>query len=124
MNSRSCCMLLALWDFRAGKYSSCMLALLRPNQLMKRAIKYLRILVALILVLCRSTDAWAAQTPDSAQAKAKLAAVRARIAALTDRLALELKQRDALNARLRDADLEVTEKRRRLEALHAAELSV
>jgi len=91
---------------------------------MKRAIKYLRILVALILVLCRSADAWAAQSPDSAQAKAKLAAVRARIAALTDRLALELKQRDALNARLRDADLEVTEKRRRLDALHVAELSV
>ena len=48
--------------------------------------------------------------------------MRARIAALTNRLGLELKQRDALNARLRDADLEITAKRRRLDALHAAEL--
>lgn len=91
---------------------------------MKRAIDYLRILVALILVFCGTADGRAAQRQDSAQAKARLAAVRARIASLTERLALELKQRDALNARLRDADLEITEKRRRLDALRAAELSV
>ena len=91
---------------------------------MRRAIKYVRILLALVLVICAGADAQAAQSPDSAQAKAKLAAVRARIAALTERLALELKQRDALNARLRDADLEITEKRRRLDDLHAAEVSV
>ena len=45
------------------------------------------------------------EPPDAAQAKTKLAAVRARIAELTGRLGLELKQRDALNARLREADL-------------------
>ncbi len=91
---------------------------------MRRAIKYVRILLALVLVICASADGRAAQSPDSAQANAKLAAVRARIAALTGRLALELKQRDALHARLRDADLEITEKRRRLDALHVAEVSV
>jgi len=53
----------------------------------------------------------------------KLARVRRHIAELTDRLALELKQRDALSARLREADLGVTEARRRLEGLNAAELA-
>src|ERR1700678_1522018 len=57
---------------------------------------------------------------DAAQAKAKLAAVRERITDLTGRLGTELKQRDALNARLREADLGITDKRRRLESLDAA----
>ena len=90
---------------------------------MIRAAKHLRILAALTLVMCAGAAGWAADSPDSAEAKAKLAAVRARIAALTNRLGIELKQRDALNARLREADLEVTAKRRRLDALHAAELA-
>jgi murein hydrolase activator len=55
----------------------------------------------------------------AAQAKAKLAAVRERIADLTGRLGSELKRRDALSARLREADLGITEKRRRLESLDA-----
>ena len=59
--------------------------------------------------------------PDAAQAKAKLAAVREHIADLTGRLGAELKQRDSLSARVREADLAITEKRRRLEALDAAE---
>ncbi len=63
----------------------------------------------------------AAPKADAAQAKAKLAAVRGRIADLTGRLGAELKQRDALSARLREADLGITEKRRRLESLDAAE---
>lgn len=60
-------------------------------------------------------------TKDAAQAKAKLAAVRGRIADLTGRLGAELKQRDALSARLREADLGITEKRRRLESLVEAQ---
>ncbi len=91
---------------------------------MRRATKYVRILLASVLLICATANGRAAQSADSAQAKAKLAAVRMRIAALTERIALELKQRDALNARLRDADLEITEKRRRLDALHVAEVSV
>jgi septal ring factor EnvC (AmiA/AmiB activator) len=69
----------------------------------------------------------AAATPpksaDAAEAQARLAAVRARIAALTDRLGLELRQRDALSARLRAADLEITAQRRRLDALRSAQLA-
>jgi septal ring factor EnvC (AmiA/AmiB activator) len=61
-----------------------------------------------------------AGSKDTAQARAKLAAVRERIADLTGRLGAELKQRDTLNARLREADLGVTEKRRRLESLETA----
>jgi septal ring factor EnvC (AmiA/AmiB activator) len=64
----------------------------------------------------------AADSADSAQAKAKLAAVRAHIAELTTHLGVELAQRDALNARLRDAELAILAKRRRLESLHAAHL--
>jgi murein hydrolase activator len=61
-----------------------------------------------------------AGSKDAAQAKARLAAVRERIADLTGRLGAELKQRDALSARLREAELGITEKRRRLESLDAA----
>ena len=87
---------------------------------MKSISKHLKVSIALAL-LCASLPA-SAEFADSAQAKAKLAAVRARIAALTERISLELKQRDVLNARLREADLVVTEKRRRLDSLHAEEL--
>ena len=67
----------------------------------------------------RSAGEGAAPKADAAQAKAKLAAVRERIADLAGRLGAELKQRDALSARLREADLGITEKRRRLESLDA-----
>ena len=89
---------------------------------MSRAIERLKHFVVIALLLCTSAAGAAAESADSAQARAKLAAVRARIAALTNRLGLELKQRDTLNARLREADLEITAKRRRLDSLHAAEL--
>jgi murein hydrolase activator len=69
--------------------------------------------------LCAGSWALAPETNDSAQAKAKLAAVRARIATLTERLGAELKRRDALGANLRETELVITAKRRRLEALHA-----
>src|ERR1700678_4652860 len=64
-----------------------------------------------------------AKPTDPAEAKAKLAAVRARIAALTGRLGSELKERDALSARLREAELVITAKRVRLDALHAEEVA-
>jgi len=65
-----------------------------------------------------------AESPNAAQAKAKLAAVRQRIAELTGRLGTELKQRDTLGSRLRDADLAITAERRRLESLAAARAAV
>jgi septal ring factor EnvC (AmiA/AmiB activator) len=72
--------------------------------------------------LCCAVAWGAAPEPaDTAQAKAKLAAVRARIAALTNRLGDELKQRDALSARLRDTELVITAKRRHLDSLRADE---
>jgi septal ring factor EnvC (AmiA/AmiB activator) len=58
---------------------------------------------------------------DSVRAKAKLAAVRSKIADLTSRIGQELKQRDAMSARLREAELEITRKRRHLDELHAAQ---
>jgi len=81
----------------------------------------LKMALALMLLLSPGVAGSAAESPDSARAKAKLAAVRARIAALTTRLAQELKQRDALNANLREADLEITAKRQRLDGLRAEE---
>jgi septal ring factor EnvC (AmiA/AmiB activator) len=57
---------------------------------------------------------------ESAQAKAKLAALRARIDELTNERAAELAQQDVLGARLRQAELAITAKRRSLEVLHAA----
>ena len=66
------------------------------------------------------SSAYAANPPDdSARAKAKLAAVRSKIAELTGRMGKELKQRDALSARLREAELAITEKRRHLDGLRA-----
>jgi len=75
---------------------------------------------ALLCCACRGA-AGDVQSADSAQAKAKLAAVRVRISELTQRLGRELQQRDELGARLRDAELEITEKRRRLEELRISE---
>jgi len=83
--------------------------------------RFIHLCVAAAAALyCAGT--WAApESADSAQAQAKLAAVRARIAALTNRLGNELKERDALSARLREAELAITAKRQRLETLRAAE---
>jgi murein hydrolase activator len=77
--------------------------------------------IASIALYCAGAWGAAPEPADSAQAKAKLAVVRARIAALTNRLGDELKQRDALSARLRETELVITAQRRRLDALHAAE---
>jgi septal ring factor EnvC (AmiA/AmiB activator) len=80
---------------------------------------------AAALIALYGAIGWAAapQPLDSAQANSKLAAVRARIAALTNRLGDELKARDALNARLREADLAITAKRQRLDTLRAAQVA-
>jgi septal ring factor EnvC (AmiA/AmiB activator) len=61
----------------------------------------------------------AAESQSAADAQAKLQALRGRIAQVTDRIGLELKERDALNTRLRDADLGITAGRRQLEVLDA-----
>jgi murein hydrolase activator len=87
----------------------------------KRCARHLCVAVAISALYCHASWAGSAEPADSAQAKAKLAAVRARIAALTNRLGDELKQRDALSARLREAELVITAKRRRLETLRAAQ---
>lgn len=61
---------------------------------------------------------------DSKEAKAKLAAVRSKIADLTSRLGKDLKERDSLSARLREAELAITGKRRRLEDLKVEQAAV
>jgi murein hydrolase activator len=101
-----------------------MLALPNMNVALHRRVKFCRaaLLAALLGGACVAADApRPAQPADSAQAKAKLAAVRSRISELTERLGKELKERDALSSRLRDAELQITQKRRRLEELRASE---
>ncbi len=49
--------------------------------------------------------------------------MRARIAELTNRIGADLKQRDALSARVRESELVIAAKRQRLDELHAAELA-
>jgi septal ring factor EnvC (AmiA/AmiB activator) len=85
-------------------------------------IKYSRFLAA--LCSCAIAADWAAvastpESPSAAGAQAKLQALRGRIARVTDRIGLDLKERDALSTRLREADLGITAERRRLEALDA-----
>jgi septal ring factor EnvC (AmiA/AmiB activator) len=87
---------------------------------MKRSIIYLCLFAALSLEPFAGPSS-ADETLDGNQAKAKLAEVRGRITALTNRLAGELKDRDALAARLREADLSITAKRQRLESLRSAQ---
>jgi septal ring factor EnvC (AmiA/AmiB activator) len=79
---------------------------------------------AAIAVLLGSIAMAAAPPDDSAQAKAKLAAVRARIGELTTRIGSQLAQRDAMNARVRAAEMLITEKRTHLDALRASAQSV
>ena len=78
---------------------------------------------ALIAILCASSPAAVTESADSAQAKAKLAALRARIAELTGRMGSQLAQRDSLSARVRETELSIAAKRQRVEELHAAQLA-
>jgi septal ring factor EnvC (AmiA/AmiB activator) len=100
-----------------------MLAILKMNLTCNRRFTYLCMAAAAVLY-CAAALAAAPEAMGPEQAKAKLAAVRARIAALTGRLGDELKERDALSARLRDAELLITAKRRRLDALRAEQIAV
>jgi murein hydrolase activator len=75
----------------------------------------------LACMLCASGTGAVTEPQDSAQAKAKLAAVRARIAELTNRMGSQLAQRDSLSARVRETELVIAAKRQRVEELHAAE---
>lgn len=79
----------------------------------------MRLLALLTLCFAAGVLRSAAQSPSAAEAQTKLEALRARIAQLTTRLGAELKERDALSTRLRDADLGITSERRRLEALES-----
>ncbi len=87
----------------------------------RRSLKHLCLAVAASVLCCAGSWAAAPEPADSAQAKAKLAAVRAHIAALTNRLGEGLKERDALSAHLRAAELAITAKRQRLDAVRAAQ---
>ncbi len=78
---------------------------------------------ALVAILCASSLGAAAEPKDSAQAKAKLAALRARIAELTGRMGSQLAQRDSLSARVRETELGIAAKRQRVEELHAAQIA-
>src|SRR5271169_2917697 len=81
---------------------------------------------ALAALLCTNDLRAAAEPQDAAHAdaaKARLAAVRARIAELTNRIGADLKQRDAMGARVREAELVIAAKRQRVDELHAAELA-
>jgi murein hydrolase activator len=79
--------------------------------------------VALLVLACAAGRAAAPESADSAQAKARLAAVRARITDLTNRLGSQLAQRDAISARVREAELVITGKRVRVDELHAQQLA-
>ena len=85
--------------------------------------KFLCVAGVFIALSCAGTYAAAPEPNDSEQARAKLAAVRARIAALTNRLGDELKERDALSSRLRAAELVITTQRQRLDALRAEKIA-
>ncbi|MGO9930204.1 MAG: murein hydrolase activator EnvC family protein [Steroidobacteraceae bacterium] len=90
---------------------------------MKPVFRSLCMCAALLCASGRGAPAEPADQAHADAAKARLAAVRARIAELTNRIGAELKQRDALSARVRDADLAIAAERQRVDALHAAALA-
>src|SRR5437870_5226731 len=109
MNSNNRCIRRVLQVFRARKYSSghkaCMLALTKDvDRKMNRSINHLCLFAACLLAASNQIAAGGERPPDSVQANAKLAEIRSRIAALTDRLHEDLKSRDATGARLREAE--------------------
>jgi murein hydrolase activator len=79
--------------------------------------------IAAGVACCPSGWAAGAEPADSEHAKARLAAVRAHIAEIANRLGGELEQRDALSARLREAELLITVKRLKVEGLRAQQLA-
>jgi murein hydrolase activator len=91
-----------------------------------RLVRNLCASAAAAALLCAGGLAAAAEPQDAAHAdaaKARLAAVRARIAELTNRIGAALKQRDTLSARVRESELAIAAKRQRLDELRTAELA-
>jgi septal ring factor EnvC (AmiA/AmiB activator) len=88
---------------------------------MNRNSTFLCLFAAAGLTLGAAPAGRSAETQESTGAKAGLAEVRSRIAALTTRLGAQLKDRDGLASRLRDADLRLTAERQRLEAVRVAQ---
>jgi murein hydrolase activator len=91
---------------------------------MNRRHQWLCTSALLAFTLCASGQGAVTEPADSAHAdaaKAKLAAVRARIAELTNRMGSQLAQRDSLSARVRETELVIAAKRQRVEELHASE---
>ena len=86
---------------------------------MNRFIRYLWLSAALLPALVLAAPPPAAESADATVARARLAEVRSRIAAMTTRLSAQLKDCDAQASRLRDADLRITANRQRLESVHA-----
>ncbi len=99
-----------------------MLACMRLT-LRNKCLQRLWIAALLAATLFAGGSGAAGEAADSAQAKAKLAAVRARIAELASRMGSHLAQRDTLSARVRETELIIAAKRRRVEELHAAQLA-
>src|ERR1700729_1830018 len=94
---------------------------------MNRRRQWLRISAVLAFVLCASGQGAVTEPADPAHAdaaKARLAALRARIAELTGRMGSQLAQRDSLSARVRETELDLAAKRQRVEELRAAQLIV
>jgi septal ring factor EnvC (AmiA/AmiB activator) len=97
--------------------------------ILNRNSRSLCMFAALALMLGASGRGAAAEPVDAThadaakEAKARLAAVRARIAELTNRIGADLKQRDTLSARVREAELGIAAKRQRVDALHTAKLA-
>ena len=79
---------------------------------------------ALIAFLTIGSPRAATEPEGSAQAKAKLAAVRARIAELTGRMGSQLAQRDSLSARVRETELAIAAKRQHVEELRVEQTAV
>ncbi len=97
-----------------------MLAVLPANDpTMSRCLPRFWLLFLVLPAFLAGPRAASVQTPESEQAKARLAELRGRIAALTTRLGAELKDRDALGARVREAELTITAERLKVETLRA-----
>ena len=88
---------------------------------MNQRHQWLCLSAVLTFALCASGRGAVTEPADTAQAKAKLAAVRARITELTNRMGSQLAQRDSMSARVRETELVIAAKRQRVEELHAAQ---
>src|SRR6202161_4568624 len=121
MNSNSRCMRRTYGIFGPASIAAgTRLVCLPPvGHIRQRCFEALGVAVMSAALGCAGAWAAAADSGDSAQAKAKLSVVRARIAELTKHVGDELKQRDGLSARLREAELVITAQRRRLDTLRA-----